>query len=150
MTIQVKDANGVVQTVASLDDVISAIEDAAVDGYLFLGPNATKRLLSSTADTNPNVVLGAPGRVWGIQGYNAAGAVRYLKFFNKVTAPTVGTDTPVKTIPLPALTAFDLDLHAYHFDTGIGIGIVSGSADNSNGALAVGDILGLNIDYRAD
>ncbi|MGY3392937.1 hypothetical protein ACVWW6_005528 [Bradyrhizobium sp. USDA 3311] len=111
------------------------------------GISTTNRLLSAAATTNATNAKGSAGRLYSIQGYNAATAVRYLKLYNKATAPTVGTDTPVKTLVLPpGGFAFDWPI-GYSFGTGIGYGLTTGSADNDTGALTAGDVLGLNLDY---
>jgi hypothetical protein len=106
----------------------------------------TGRLLSAAATTNATLVKGGNGTIRTIIGYNAAATARYLKLYDKVTAPTVGTDTPKWTIYLPPSTAFAFDLEHY-FGQGIGFGLTTGSADNDTGALTAGDVLGLNIGY---
>ena len=83
-----------------------------------------------------------------MSGYNANVAVRYLKFYNKATAPTVGTDTPVLTIALAPSAAFNITFPmGRYFATGIGYGLSTGSADNDTGALTAADIVGLNVNY---
>lgn len=74
-------------------------------------------------------------------------AVRYIKFYNKATAPTVGTDTPFLTIPLQPKTAANLSAsdHIY-FSAGIGIGATTGVADNDSGAPSNNDVV-VNIFY---
>lgn len=52
------------------------------------------RLLASAATTNATSVKTSVGRLAQIRGYNAGAAGRYLKLYNKASAPTVGTDTP--------------------------------------------------------
>ena len=107
------------------------------------------RLLSAAATTNSNLVKNASGRLYKLRGNNAKASVCYLKVYNKATAPTVGTDTPIFTFALKASDVFDIDLGAigYPFATGIGIGITGASADNDTTALVAGDVLGLNILY---
>lgn len=118
------------------------------DAGALVAPMATTtaRLLSSAATTNDTNVKGSAGTLRGIQGHNARTSAVYLKLYNKATAPTVGTDTPVKTIYLPASTSFALDFQ-YSFSTGLGYGLTTAGADNSTAAVASGDILALNIDY---
>jgi hypothetical protein len=82
-----------------------------------------------------------------VVGYNAAATTRYLKFYNKATAPTVGTDTPVLTIPLPPAVGFAFDFPGLGFTTGIGFGITTAVADNSVAFATAADILGLNVVY---
>jgi hypothetical protein len=55
----------------------------------------------STGDTNAAVVKASAGRVHVVSATNVNAAVRYLKLYDKATAPTVGTDVPVWTIALP-------------------------------------------------
>ncbi len=107
------------------------------------------RLLSSAATTNATLVKNAPGRMVLIMGRNNAAAIRYLKFYNKNSAPTVGTDVPVLTIALDASAKFEIDLNPYgqYFTTGIAFAITGAVADNDTTAIAAADILALNIWY---
>jgi hypothetical protein len=107
----------------------------------------TARLLSAAASTNATSVKAANGSITRITGYCAATAGRYLKLYDKASAPTVGTDTPRKTYYLPAGTAFVFDLEDY-FGQGIAFALTTGGADADTGALTAGDVLGLYVDYR--
>lgn len=106
----------------------------------------TARLLSAAASDNAALVLAGNITLSRITGYNASASGRYLKLYDKSTAPA-STDTPRKTYYLPATSAFALDLNDY-FIAGLGYRLTTGSADNDTGALTSGDILGLNLDYR--
>lgn len=113
------------------------------------GIASTYRLLSAagTSGDAANVKASA-GRLYAIQGYNAASSVRYLKLYNSASAPTAGSGTPVKTLALPPTAAFAFDWPlGYTFATGIGFTLVTGSADNSSSSVTAADIVGLNIDY---
>lgn len=114
-----------------------------------LGPS-TYRRLTATADTNAALVKAAPGRLRSVRGYNAAASVRYIKIYDSVVAPVVGTDTPVKTLAVAPLLPFTFDYGADGpwFPTGIAIAMTTGSADSNTGALTVNDIVGLDIMYR--
>lgn len=105
------------------------------------------RLLSAAATLNPTLLKNSPGLVFKIFGRNNAAAIRYLKLYNKATAPVVGTDAPVMTICLAAGAPFDIDLGEYGhlFTAGIGYGLTTGVADNDTGVLTLGDILAMNI-----
>lgn len=149
-------------TIAYMSDLPVHNADPAADDYglpvrpiggngasaLAGGIPSTARLLSAAADTNSTLVKASAGRVYMIHGYNAALAVRYLKLYNKATAPTVGTDTPRATIALPPQSTFFLDFPVgMYFASGIGFGMVTAVADNSTAALTAADVLGLNIHY---
>lgn len=111
-------------------------------------PNLVARLVSAAASVNATLVKSTPGRVHFVGGYNAAAALRYIKFYNKATAPTVGTDTPFYgPIVLPASSAFAIPLPRLFFTTGIGYGITVNGADADATALTAADITGLNIAY---
>lgn len=111
-------------------------------------PSTTRLLSAAGTSGDATNVKASAGRVYAIQGYNAASAVRYLKLYNSASAPTAGSGTPVKTLALPALTAFALDWPVgLTFSTGIGFTLVTGSADNSSTSVTAADILALNIDY---
>ena len=57
--------------------------------------------LISAATTNATSVLGAPCELTKLTASNVNAAARYLKIYDKATAPTVGTDIPVATYILP-------------------------------------------------
>lgn len=113
------------------------------------GIASTYKLPACAATTNATNVKGSAGRVYKIQLQNTIGVARYLRLFDKATAPVPGTDTPVKTIPIPVSTVYNLDFGdiGYYFANGIGFAITQGVADNDTLACGANDILALNIDY---
>jgi hypothetical protein len=108
--------------------------------------SSASRVLSAAASTNSTVAKASPGFLYRVVGYNAAATVRYLKIYNKATAPTVGTDTPILTIALKPLDAFNIEVNVY-FSTGIGYALTLLSADADTSALTAADVLGLNVIY---
>lgn len=110
-------------------------------------PQYASRITSAAATTNATSAKASAGYLHHVSGYNAAAAGRYLKIYNKASAPTVGTDTPVLTIYLPATTAFAITYPAMYFGTGIAYALTTGAADNDTGALTAADVLGLNVMY---
>lgn len=121
------------------------VQPRAVTGG-FAAPN---RLLSAAAGINATVVKASAGRVYKIRGYNAAAAVRYLKLYNKASAPVPGTDTPVVTYALKATDIFDIDLGSIgeYFSTGIAFVLTTGVADADTGALTAADIAAMITFY---
>lgn len=92
-------------------------------------------------------IKGSTGQIYGWYFYNNASSVRYVKLYNKATAPTVGTDTPVMTVPLPANAAANVSFpNGIAFSSGIGIGASTGVADADVGAPAANDVIA-NINY---
>lgn len=111
-------------------------------------PNATSRILSSAATTNATSAKAGLGQLFMATGRNTTASVVWLKLYNKASAPTVGTDTPVATLALPPAANFAWDWpKGRSFSIGIAYALTAGSADNDTGAVAAGDIIGLNLDY---
>jgi len=105
---------------------------------------ASLHRLISAATTNATSVKASAGTVYGVFAINMNTAVRYLKFYNKASAPTVGTDTPVLTLPIPADTTgagFFLSLtQGIAFSTGVALALTSGYADSDTAVVAAGEI----------
>jgi hypothetical protein len=115
----------------------------------FAGPATTaSRIPSSANTTNATAAKASAGKLFSVNGYNSTATVTYLKFYDKATAPTVGTDTPALTLALPASAAFNYDLGGIAFATGIGYGLTTVAADNGTTAPAAGAILGLNVVFN--
>ena len=96
----------------------------------------------SAATTNATIVKAAAGRVLGAFLANTTITWRFVKLHNQTTLPTAGTGV-VRTIPIPpnGFAAFSFE-GGIAFATGIGLTIVTGSADSDATAVAVGDVVG--------
>jgi hypothetical protein len=106
----------------------------------------------SAASTNSTSVSSVGGNVWGVQAFNINAGPRYLKLYDKATAPTVGTDTPVKTLAIPGDAIKGNGLiydppHGIYFANGIAFALTTGIADNDTGAVAASELL-IEIDYE--
>ena len=111
---------------------------------------ATPYKLVSAATTNATSVKASAGQVYSVMVTNTNAAVRYFKLYNKASAPTVGTDTPVQVYAIPGATTgggFTLTLPVgTAFATGIAFATTSGAADTDTGAVALSEIL-VNLTY---
>jgi len=107
--------------------------------------NWSQARLLSAATTNATSVKASAGAVGFIYAINLNAAVRYLKLYNKASAPTVGTDTPVATLAIPASTTgagFMLPIPGgVAFSTGIAYATTTGVADADTAAVAANEIL---------
>jgi len=140
----------VVPLPASNTVVDSTVSILNADGSVasFAGVSSTaSRIPSSANSDNATAAKASAGKLYSVNGFNSSASVTYLKFYDKATAPTVGTDTPVLTLALPALSVFSYDLGGLAFATGIGYGLTTVAADNGTTAVAAGAILGLNVVY---
>lgn len=140
--------------VAMMQDIAPALSGGTLTsiGGASAGSGAlttVARLASAAASVNATVAKASAGRVYKIYGYNAATTVRFLKLYNKSSAPTVGTDVPVVTIPLTPSREFDIDLGliGQYFSSGISYGLTTGAVDTDTGVLTAADVVGLAIWY---
>ena len=103
---------------------------------------------------NSTLVKAGPATVYTAQLSGVGAAPAYVKFYDKATAPTCGTDTPKKVLMIPAAsTAANgggsnvlLPVGA-KFNLGLGICVVTGIADNDNTAVAA-TTFNVNFDYQ--
>ena len=106
----------------------------------------THRLLSAAASQNPTLVNDRASLVQRITGFNA-GAITYLKLYDKATAPGAG-DTPRKTLYIAANTMFDFAFgDGMTFGSGFGYRMTAAAADADATNVAAAAVLALNIDY---
>lgn len=84
--------------------------------------------------TTGAVVKDSAGMLIGGIVSNANAAARFLKLYNKATAPTQA-DTPAMTVRLPASSTIPLSVpNGVEFSAGISIRASTGVADNDTGA----------------
>lgn len=119
----------------------------------------TKHSLVCAATDNATLVKAAAGQFYGYSIFNIDANPVYLKLYDKATAPTVGTDTPYLRFGCPkAATAADGAFASgfwpigIAFSTGIGFGVVGGSAatgilDAATTALTASKVL-VNLYYK--
>lgn len=104
---------------------IPAIQTHAVtqSGTFTLTPVAgTAMSAVSTAGTNGSNVKSSAGQVFEITASNPTATAAYVKLYDKASAPTVGTDVPVVTIPVPANSIVSLNFGAIGKRFALGIG----------------------------
>ncbi|OHD22741.1 MAG: hypothetical protein A2Y38_18545 [Spirochaetes bacterium GWB1_59_5] len=83
----------------------------------------TASTIVSAASTNAQFIKAAAGTIFSINVSNEHTAAQYLKIYNKATAPTVGTDQPVLTIPLPASSRIEVNFGAIGMRLSAGIAV---------------------------
>lgn len=105
----------------------------------------------SAATTNATSAKASAGQVYGYFLSNINAAPAYLKLYNKASAPTVGTDTPVMTILIPGNAAgagANCEFaNGIAFATGIAYAITTGVTDASTGAVAANEVV-INLLYK--
>jgi hypothetical protein len=118
---------------------------AATGGY-------TPGKLISAASTNATSVKGSAGTLGFVSIQNLNAAARYVKFYNKASAPTVGSDTPLLVLMVPGNTAGAgnnpmIPTQGLAFSTGIAFATTTGITDADTGAVGVNEIV-INYGYK--
>lgn len=104
--------------------------------------------IMSAATTNATSVKTAAAAVNAIVVSNNGATVAYLKLYNKASAPTVGTDTPVATIlvPISGTVSIQASGPAMRFTTGLAYAITGGAPVADTTAVAANQVTGM-INY---
>ncbi|SRR6266702_437785 len=104
--------------------------------------------LITAASNNATSIKGTPGTVYGYEIFNASAAIRYVKLYNKATAPAPATDNALlrRVIGIPAGGRVNATLSGLAFSAGIGIAAVTGISDTDNTSVAASD-LSIDIEY---
>lgn len=121
------------------------VAGAALIGRVSVEPQTANGLsisrLVSAASTNATTAKASAGQLYGWYLYNANAAVRFLKIYDKASNPTVGTDTPVLTIPIPPGSAANVEFtNGIAFPTGIAFALTTGGVDSDNTGVAATEI----------
>jgi hypothetical protein len=135
-------------TIASDNTPFPVKIDHTPFGVIQTPATPTPSNINSAASTNATSVKGSAGTLYGITCSNGGAAAAFVKLYNKATAPTVGTDTPVLTIPIPASGVVTLNLGelGHRFSTGIALAITNLVADSDATAVAANQVKVL-LDY---
>jgi hypothetical protein len=97
--------------------------------------------------TTGQVVKNGAGQVYNYYLYNNAATTRYVKFYDKGTAPTSG-DTPVWTLGIPAGSAANVAFpNGIAFASGISLRGTTLVANNDNTAPSANDLV-VNLGYK--
>jgi hypothetical protein len=102
----------------------------------------------AAASTNATSLKASAGQLYGASIYNNATYPVYLKFYNKASAPTVGTDTIVYEVAVQAGT--EREVHTEEglaFGTGIAWALTKGITDADATAVLISDA-GIDLLYK--
>lgn len=126
---------------------VALVAGTALAGYVGVSGKttggATAAKLVSAATTNATSLKASAGTLYGGRAFNSGASPAFLKFYNKASAPTVGTDVPVLVIGIPAGQSVDFGIGnsvGINFATGIAYAITGGMADNDTAAIAAAQV----------
>lgn len=99
-------------------------------------------------EASPANIKASAGQVFGWYLFNGAASTRYVKLYNKASAPVLASDTPVLTIPVPAGGAANVEFsNGIEFATGIGWAATTGVGDADTGAPGANEVVA-NLLYK--
>ena len=104
-------------------------------------PTGSAHLLVTTAAAPAGVLwTGATAGLTEITVSNITAATIFVKLYSKATAPTVGTDVPIMTIPVAAGTtlAYEFGMPGKRFALGIGIAVTAAAPATDTTAVTAG------------
>jgi hypothetical protein len=108
---------------------------------------STSSRVNAANSTNATNLKGSAGALINIDVFNVAAYSVFLKIYNKASAPTVGSDTPVWTIPIAAGTGFARSFPVGKWlGTGVSYAITKLQGDSDTTVVAAGDLTG-SIDW---
>jgi len=105
--------------------------------------------LISVATTNSTLAKATAGQVyaWCFSNIHAT-SWRYVKLYNKATAPSPGTDTPVMCIGIPPSSTVEKTFeNGVMFSLGIGFVIVTGIQDSDATSVGANEVA-VNLFYK--
>lgn len=105
-------------------------------------PGTTTTNLNSAASTNAANVKTTAGVLYTVSAHNTTAADKFVRFYNKASAPTVGTDIPMMVVRVPANQSKEASFgEGMRFSTGIGHAITGAASATDATAVAAGDVL---------
>ena len=151
MTIQVLDGQGVLRTVANMDDFMTAnpVGAQAITASRAVSPPTTsdsnKFKIVSTAGTNATLVSASARVLRALYVYNQPAYSVFFKLYDKATAPVLASDVPFWTIPIPAASGFVIPASSWGIPvtTGLGFAITKAFSNTDTTAIAVEDCVGM-------
>lgn len=145
-----------IRVVGSQDDTSSIVTTQPVSGTVTATVTGgtvnpvvpgTPYFLNAAATTNGALILTGTSNVSSFYATNEGTSVAYVKLYNKATAPTVGTDIPEMTIPIPAAAAGvpgvanpQIGFHGFRFALGLGISVTRNAVYTDTTAIAANEV----------
>lgn len=133
---------------------MTADREVIIVPYAHAGAGGASPYKSLDLDETEEEVKASAAKLFWVHAINVATSVRYLKFYNATAANvTVGTTTPVMTLPIPTVGSTNGAGFTIHFGdigvqfaTALTIAATTGLADNDTGAPGANEVV-VNLGY---
>ena len=133
--------------VSATQPVSGTVTATVTGGTVNPAAPATPYFVNSAATTNGALVLTGTSGIQAFYATNEGASVAYVKLYNKATAPTVGTDVPEMTIPVPAAAAgvpgvamLPIGFTGFRFALGLGIAITRNAVHTDTTAVGAAEV----------
>lgn len=122
------------------------------DGTNWTRAGCTPTPIVSAASTNATSVKGSAGIVYAAYMTNSNTTntnFRYVKFYNKASSPTVGSDTPVAVFGMPGTGggALPIPPSGMNFSLGVALAMTTGAAHSDTNGVALNEVV-LTLCYK--
>lgn len=141
-------------TSANSSPVVIASDQGPVPTTPAAATTGGASLYSAIVPNNTTGVLISTGAhtAYGMESFNNAATIAYVRLYDKATAPTCGTDTPIWRGMIPGTTGgagFVTSFGAVgrKVTLGLGVCVTTGIADNDTGAPTASEYL-VNVGYN--
>ena len=126
----------------SINDLQRARAEAALTGVGDQPANGVAFFLNSAATTNATLVRNQATNLYEVTISNLSASARYVKFYNKASSPTVGTDVPILTIKVAADSVVSLNFGPLgkRFALGLGYAITGAVGIADTTAVGAGEV----------
>lgn len=144
-------SNPLPTTVSGTVAISGTVPISAASTLAVIATPSSKYKLISANTTNATNVKGAAGLLTGLYIGSLSTAPRYVKLYDKATAPTVGTDVPVHTFLIPGGTTgagsnIPIPDGGLIFSSGISFAITGGIADTDTTIINANEVV-VNLNY---
>lgn len=128
-------------TIGSLPTLATVTTVGTVSSSTPVTPTVTNGTINSAASTNATSVKATAGTLWSIVASNVNASARFVKLYNLASAPTVGSSTPVLTIPVNANSVVQIDggANGIRFSAGIALAITGLAPDSDTTVVTASD-----------
>lgn len=109
---------------------------------------STPYYLTSAASTNLTAVKASAGKLYSFEVTNTNAAVRYIRFYNKASAPVIASDSAliVAGYAVPGNGGIVVPVANRAFSTGIAFSLSTSASDTGGGSVAA-DELKVSLGY---
>ena len=123
-----------------------SVVSTTLTGATAYGSSVFAKVISA-ATTNATLILTAAHALHWLSAANNSATWRYLKLYNKATAPVPGTDVPVYVIGIPPGQSMAItNAVGMRFSLGIGLAITGGIADADTTAIGANEVV-VSLNY---